>query len=407
MASYKKLEDVIPGIHLAKFARSRFLYARVYDKATQTYMNRSTGLETLPEARQWVMENLKELFQAKPTTRGGGSNSVSRLLAQHQEFLAKRSEAGEISQSTLLAYEKASRHFIRWFASRGIKKLSDIERNTLAHYGRSRVTDDGMSPNTVNLEVVYIRMWWKYLNNEEIVSRTLRIDSVQKAIENRTGGEPFAPGDLKAIHKAIEDWKKDKSKENFGKMSVSKYNKELFSLFIQLLSESGCRQHELWNRTWKDIQIGETLTNRKRMINIVSIPQKAKRGSRQSVFRGDALVKIKELQKKMCPEVTPSDYVFRSHQTNTLIDISTFSRYWSVIKVKTATDYKLHTFRAYRITQLVLSGVEPQLVARNLGLSLKQLESTYLRFVPAGHFDKLVQGDLKTDVELRMIMTAE
>ena len=404
MASYHKVMDVIPGIHLAKFARSKYLYARIYNKNTQTYINRSTGKESADEAREWIMSNLQSLFQLQPTPRGGGSNSVQRLIVQHLDYLQKRKDAGEISEATLLNYQKVGRHFIRWFAIRGIKKLSDLHRNTLLHYGLNRVNEDGMSPNTVNLEVVYIRMWIKYLQDEEVLNRPLRVNSVQKAIENRTGGEPFSKGHLGALYEAIKEWRGEKSESNFGNNAVTNYNKELFALFIQLLEESGCRQHEIMDRTWEEVSIGETLTIRKRMINTISIPQKAKRGARQTVFRGEALVKIRELQKKMCPEVSPGDYVFRSHQTNTLLDKSTFSRYWGVIREKTGLVYKLHDFRSHRITQLILSGVEPQLVARNLGLSIKQIESTYMRFSPAGHYERLVQRDLQKDDELRMLM---
>ena len=122
------------------------------------------------------------------------------------------------------------------------------------------------------------------------------------------------------------------------------------------------------------------------------------------MFRGEALIRIKELQKNMCPNAGPNDYVFRSDQTNQLIDIATFSRYWSIIRQRSGVDRKLHTFRSHRITQLIMSGIEPQLVGRNLGLSLKQIEDTYLRFTPAAHFNKLVQEDLPMDNEIRKLM---
>jgi len=66
-------------------------------------------------------------------------------------------------------------------------------------------------------------------------------------------------------------------------------------------------------------------------------------------------------------------------------------------------DYKLHTFRSHRITQLILGGNEPALVARNLGLSVKQIEKTYLRFIPSAHFEKMVQQDLVLDSNLRRL----
>ena len=170
-----------------------------------------------------------------------------------------------------------------------------------------------------------------------------------------------------------------------------------------MLDESGARQHEILTRTWKDVRVGETNTDQTKIINTVSIPQQTKRGARQMVYRGDSLVQLREFQKQHCDNWQPTDYLFRNQQTNTLIDRSTFSRYWSTIRDKCNLSYPLHTFRSHRITQLILGGVEPQLVGRNLGVSTNQIEKTYLRFVPAGHFEKLIQQDIKRDSELSIL----
>ena len=139
------------------------------------------------------------------------------------------------------------------------------------------------------------------------------------------------------------------------------------------------------------------------IINTINIPQQSKRGARQTVFRGDSLVKLRQLQKENCVNWSSSDCLFRNLQTNTCVDQSTFSRYWTAIRKMCDLDYPLHTLRSHRITQLILGGVEPQLVGRNLGVSTTQIEKTYLRFVPAGHFEKLIQQDIKQDSELRVL----
>ena len=83
--------------------------------------------------------------------------------------------------------------------------------------------------------------------------------------------------------------------------------------------------------------------------------------------------------------------------------MSTFSRYWTTIRNKVGVDYKLRTYRTNCITQLILGGNEPAIVARNLGLSDKQIKKTYHRFIPASHFEKLVQQDIVFDTELRRV----
>lgn len=405
MAPYEVLETPLPGITIVRMPGKRNLYARIYKQATQETINRSTGSESLQDAKKWLLDNFQSLVTAEATPKGGSLSSITRMLTRHSEWQRQRCEAGFISESTYQGYAKNCRHFIRWFDWNGFKKLGDIQRTSLLNYGQERITVDGMSPNTVQLEIVCIKAFWRWLQDEEILDRPLRINPVQKAVENRTGTEPFANGDLKVIHKTINEWVRSKDvKANFGGNKIRKYNKYLFQCFIELLDESGARQHEVWNRTWKDIKIGETLSKRHRIINQIKIPQKAKRGARTTVFRGESLVRIKDLHKSMCVNPSPDDFIFRAEQTNTLIDISTFSRYWNLIKDECEMNYVLHTFRSHRITQLIMCGVEPQLVARNLGLSIKQIEDSYLRFAPAGHFNKLVQDDLPSDKELKSLM---
>lgn len=401
---YQSLGSVVPGITLLRTPRSKYLIARIYNKQTQQTINRSTGKETEEEARAFVLSNLGDLFGVKSEPRGGGSSSIQRLLADHLEWQRSRMRAGAIAESTYEGYGKSCRHFMRWFALHGFKKIGDIKRSSLLNYGLDRVNEDGMSPNTVNFEIVFIRMFWRWLQDEEILDRPLRVNSVTKAVENRIGGDPFKEGDLKLIHKAIEEWiKEDTNKNNFGNNQRTSYNKTVFKYFLLMLEESGFRQHELIQRTWKDVVIGETLTDRKRIINRVTIPHKAKRGARVPIFMGQSLIDLKRFQKQKCVNFSENDYLFRGQQTNTPIDMSTFSRYWTTIRNKAGVDYKLHTYRSHRITQLILGGNEPALVARNLGLSVKQIEKTYLRFIPASHFEKLVQQDIVLDTELRRV----
>ena len=94
-------------------------------------------------------------------------------------------------------------------------------------------------------------------------------------------------------------------------------------------------------------------------------------------------------------------------QTNTLINRATFSRYWNTKILKPIQlSYKLHTFRAYRITELISSGIDATLVARNCGLSVSQIDKTYLRFTAEDNWDKLVMKDKKEDSELRSIIAS-
>ena len=113
--AYQVLETVVPGITITTNTRSKYLLCRIYDKATQTTINRSTGKEDLAEAKAWVLANLQDLFQAQPTERGGGRTSIKRALVNHLEWQRERRDAGFISESTYEGYAKTTRHLLKWF----------------------------------------------------------------------------------------------------------------------------------------------------------------------------------------------------------------------------------------------------------------------------------------------------
>lgn len=379
-------------------------YVRRYDAPTARYIRQTTGKKDEGEAMAWVLSNLQSIFEKEVEKRGGGNYSITRQISAHLDYIEQRHTAGEIAESSLTGYRKSGRHWIRWFSLHGIKKLGDLKNNTLRRYALDRVNKDGFAVSTVNLEVVYIRMFVKWLQEEEIINRPINCPGLRKAIENRTQSEPFAPGDLKKIHSSMKVFVEEKEKKNFGNNSVSKYNKLLFKYFIMMLEESGARQHELLALTWKEVKITETLTNRKRIINFLYIPHVTKKGFRRQTFRGESLFLIDDLQRKMIQNRKGTDLVFRNQQTDNNVTMSTFARYWRRIRSLSETSYTLHTFRSHRITQLVMGGTETTLIGRNLGLSLKQIESSYLRYAPAEHWEKLIQKDIEADTELRTLM---
>jgi len=244
---------------------------------------------------------------------------------------------------------------------------------------------------------MYVRMWWRWLQSEEIISRPIDIPKLRIRVGSRTSTAPFDKGHLKEILAEIDDFVDAKG-------TLSQYNKELFRCFIHLLEQSGCRVHEVIDLTWNDVSVGETVKNEKMIITTLSVPMDTKRGKRQCVFRGDILIKLKALHKEYLEDPSKTDFLFRKETSNVVIDRSTFNRYFSVIRKKLGMEqYVFHTFRAHRITSLLMAGVEVELIGRNLGVSPKEIYDTYLRFAPADHYSKLVQTKVEADPELNVI----
>ena len=133
-------------------------YVRRYDSNVQSYIKRSTGQRTCEEAKAWVPNNLQQVFSAELQQKGGGNYSVTRQLSAHMDYLELRLKAGEISESTLTGYHKCARHWLKWFAGNNIKKVGQLDNDLFKRYGLNRITQDKMSPNTTNFEIIYIRM---------------------------------------------------------------------------------------------------------------------------------------------------------------------------------------------------------------------------------------------------------
>ena len=328
MAKYEVIEQVVPKVQLVNFGRSRYLYARIYDDVTRTYVNRSTGKEDVSEARQWILSNLGDLFQQKATPRGGGNTSVVRLLASHLDYHQRRCDANEIAPSTLLAYQNLAKHFIKWLPSKGFRRLTDIKRTSLQEYAINRVNQDGLTPKSVNQEVMFLRMWWSWMQTKEILNRPMDIPKIRERVGSRTSTAPFEKGHLKTLLLALEEFTNDK------KSQISIYNRQVFCCFIKLLEQSGCRTHEVLELTWNDVTVGETRDDDKMIVATLSVPMDTKRGRRQCVFRGDILIKLKALHKEYIEESSKSHFLFRNLDSNTVIDRSTFNRYWSTVRKK-------------------------------------------------------------------------
>ena len=395
--SYTKLETLLPGVCIGRFAHSRFVYVRLYDKNTRSYTNRSTGIEDVDQAKAWIFSNLSELFQQKATPKGGGNTSIKRLLSSHLDYQQRRFDAGEIAPSSFESYTTLTKHFFKWFPDNGYFRLIDIKRTSLKEYALNRVNKDGLKPNSANQEVMYIRMWWNWLQSQEILSRPIDVPKLKIRVGSRSSTAPFDKGHLKQILDQVDSFVESKT-------LISQYNKELFRCFLHLLEQSGCRVHEVIDLTWNDVTVGETVKDEKMIVTTLSVPMDTKRGRRQCVFRGDVLIKLKALHQEYIEEPSKSHFLFRNLESNTVIDRSTFNRYWSTVRKKLGMEqYVFHTFRAHRITQLIMAGVEVELIGRNLGVSPSEIYDTYLRFAPADHYSKLVQKDVEVDPDLNVI----
>ena len=199
-------------------------------------------------------------------------------------------DAGEIAPSSFESYTTLTKHFLKWFPANGYLRLTDISRTFLKEYALNRVNKEGLKPKSTNQEVMYILMWWHWLQSQEVLSRPIDITKLKIRVGSLSSTAPFDKGHLKQLLDQIDIFVETKTQ-------VSQYNKELFRCFIHLLEQSGCQVHEVINLTWNDVTVGETVKDEKMIVTTLSVPMDAKRGHRQCVFRGDILIKLKALHR--------------------------------------------------------------------------------------------------------------
>lgn len=256
--------------------------------------------------------NLATLMHAQPDQRPSGMTSVRRLLRDHMLYHEERLDAGIITESTFDAYKKIYRHFDRWFPEQGYLRLKDIKRTSLQKYALDRVNKDNLKIKSVNQEVIFLRMWWSWLQSTEVTNRQLDVPKLKERVSTRSNSEPCGKGYLQLPLDTIDEWANDDSAQ------VSKYNRLLFQCFINLLEQSGCRTHEVLELTWNDISVGKTNDAREMIANTLTVPLYSKRGTRQCIFRGDALVVLRNLYEKYIHKRSQGNYIFRNQQTITL-----------------------------------------------------------------------------------------
>ena len=396
MPSLIEPTELVPGITIYRTHRSPFWYVRVY--RDNTHIKKSLGIADKAEATKQVLNNLAHYFalETKAAQRG---ETLTKLVIQFIEFQRQRFEVGEIEESSFKTYERTLRFLLSWLSENGFKYLSQIKRNSLKDFATRRVRDDELMISSANQDVTYLRAFFHWCQDEGKLDLEPNIPKLRDEPDKRLGNPPFDKEDLKAIFNAIDEFHKDK------KTGADPYIRTGFKYYVRGLVESGMRPHEILAIKWSDIQFKVTNTNRARSINIIRVPERTKRGFRITIFKGDSLLTWREEQRRLVKDIKASDYVFRGEKTDISLDQDSLRRYWIDINKKLGFKYKLYSTRSHKITEMVLNDVPLPLIARNCGLSVKQIEKSYLRYAAEAQASIILREKKRDDEYLRLLDT--
>ena len=396
MPSLIEPTELVPGITIYRTHRSPFWYVRVY--RDNTHIKKSLGIADKAEATKQVLNNLAHYFalETKAAQRG---ETLTKLIVQFIEFQRQRCQVGEIEESSFKTYERTLKFLLSWLSENGFKYLSQIKRNSLKDFATRRVRDDELMISSANQDVTYLRAFFHWCQDEGKLDLEPNIPKLRDEPDKRLGNPPFNKEDLEALFTEIDEFYKDK------KTGADPYIRAGFKYYVRGLIESGMRPHEILAIKWSDVQFKVTNTNRARSINIIRVPERTKRGFRITIFKGDSLLAWREAQKRLVKDIKPSDFVFRGEKTDISLDQDSLRRYWTDINKKLGLKYKLYSTRSHKITEMVLNDVPLPLIARNCGLSVKQIEKSYLRYAAEAQASIILREKRHDDEYLRLLDT--
>ena len=393
------LTELVPGVCIFKYPHCPTnWYVRVWKEDDQVYVRKSLRVSDKAEATQKVLLNLKDILSLETASSQRGE-TLRTLLVAFNEYQRERFEVTkQIRQSSFDSYEGRNRYFIEYFQRKQIRYLSQIKRNTLKDFATQRVKEDGVETGTANQDVTYIRSFFHWLQGEGKLDFEPVVQKLGKPADERLANPPFHPADMERILQRLKDYAAEAPNE------FEKYQRGLLELYIHVLLDSGARQHELLKLKWRDVERGRTNSKGQRPVTVARIPENTKRGFRKSLWTGDSMERTRAFITHWCGKPSNDDYIFRTLQEPKAMDQSTFRRRWiNQILKPLQLDYNLHSTRSQTITNMVLAEVPLPLIARNCGLSVKQIETSYLRYAPEAQAGLILREKKEEDSYIQMM----
>ena len=89
--------------------------------------------------------------------------------------------------------------------------MKDIKRTPLQKYALDGVDKENLKIKSVNQEVMFLRMWWSWLQSTEVTNRQLDLPKPKERVGTRSNSEPFGKGHLQLLLDTIDEWANDDS----------------------------------------------------------------------------------------------------------------------------------------------------------------------------------------------------
>lgn len=347
--------------------------ARIRVKGTTEYKVISTKTTDLDEAKRFALNLLDDLDfkvrSGKPIT----SPTFKKLHAMWLQTNPPKA-----------AIENVGYYCLPYFAD---KKLEDITSDTVDDFWiwrKQNFTRKAPKDITLSRERTRIKGLFDFgVRKGYWTTSPLTYPNAQKPKRNRR--PTFTQKEWRTLTLKAKKWRQLPSS------SLHQKERELAYLYFMFLKSTGIRIGEARCLQWQHLRY------KKDFDELIIIVPSGKTGSRHVAAQPQTMQYLERLKKLYPDEPKPTDVIFRHLQT--LKPVDTFKRAfnswleYSDVPINGRTIYSL---RHYFATDRLINGVNPALLASNMGTSIAMIERHYGHIVNSELYRQLTKYDRPT-----------
>jgi integrase len=278
----------------------------------------------------------------------------SEYAKQYLEFIG--SGQGTKKRGTV-AKEKAI--LARWTEKLGPLRLDQVKRVHVNRFIEARLKDN-VSPRTINLDVIALRVVMKRALSDGIIQR-LPTEGL-RPLKTATRKRPlFTSGNLEAVCTAAFQTRTEESKE----VPVTE-NAQQFTDYIKLMAYCGARRNEALGLQWADVDFDNGQLHLRRQVTAYGMHDLKNNETRTVDFNPKLKAHLIEMKRRRAPD---SQWLFPSPQRGDKdVPAKTFRESLELVRAKAKLpQFTFHDCRHHFISMCVMSGVDFMTIAAWVG----------------------------------------
>ena len=433
MAKVELKEPTLNGeAFIIKYSDREYLNLRV-KRDGKRYTHISLGTTDIQQAHKLALDAYVKVKAEAPKSR-------TRKLSMEQVFedflLFKDTEVdrGLLKSRSYNTYEqRVHQRIIPFCRSIGIRKISDIEKNSFDGYsgffldkkikGKWKTETSGLKPSTINNDISTLNHIFDWMLDQEMIDprKKPHVKKIKDRTQYRDEANPaFLPEDWRKFCDAL--YKFDQDIDD----NIERWKHRWFINWIRFQYQGGFRPSESRQITFGDCEVVKRKDDK--LSGIIRIKSDTKTGSREVAMNGNTLQKVKyhlnkgiKLRKiqieqinkdildgkrvittdnRRITELLPETYLPTKDDLllmnpffpdRHVYHMEHIRQWYKEILSQCSFDrkYTIYSLRSTHISYALLQGQRVNLVAKNTGTSLAMIQRTYDGLSSRFHVDSL------------------